>query len=125
MTEDILVPLFFFATIVLVIYLVSLFNARKRKTIHETIRHAIDAGQPVSSELIEKMSVITDPIRADLRRGVLFIAFGIAFSILAVVIGVEEGKPIVPMFGVSAFPIIMGLAYLGLWAGAKKNAPAA
>lgn len=125
MTEDILVPLFFFASIPLVIYIVSVFNARKRKTIHETIRHAIDSGQPISSELIEKMSAVADPIRADLRRGVLAIAFGIAFSILAIVIGIEEGQPIFPMFGVSAFPIIMGLAYLGLWAGAKKNAPAA
>ncbi len=125
MTEDILVPFFFFATITLVIYLVSVFSARKRKTIHETIRHAIDSGQPVSSELIEKMSAVADPVRADLRRGTLFIAFGIAFSILAVVVGIQEGEPIFPMFGVAGFPIIMGLAYLGLWAGAKKNAPAA
>lgn len=125
MSEDILVPFFFFTTLAVVIYVVSVFNARKRKTIHETIRHAIDSGQPISSELIEKMSAVTDPVRADLRRGTLFIAFGVAFAALAVVIGIQEGEAIFPMFGVAGFPIIMGLAYLGLWAGAKKNAPAA
>lgn len=124
MSEDILVPFFFFATISLIIYIVSIFNSKKRNTIHETIRHAIDSGQQVSPELIEKMSAVTDPVRADLRRGVLFIAFGVAFSILGIGIGLQHGEAIFPIFGVAGFPIIMGLAYLGLWAGAKKNAAA-
>jgi len=114
--EDILVPIVLFSVVPVCIWLVSYFNFRKRLTAHETVRHAIDSGQTISPELIEKMSLLVDPIRADLRRGVLFIAFGAAFAVLGTMIGFEDGEAIMPMFGVAAFPVFLGLAYLGLWA---------
>ncbi|MFT5774807.1 DUF6249 domain-containing protein [Hyphomonas sp.] len=114
--EDILVPIVLFSVVPVCIWLVSYFNYRKRLTAHETVRHAIDSGQTISPELIEKMSLLVDPIRADLRRGVLFIAFGAAFGVLGLMIGQQEGEAIMPMFGVASFPVFLGLAYLGLWA---------
>jgi Domain of unknown function (DUF6249) len=114
--EDILVPIVLFSVVPVCIWLVSYFNYRKRLTAHETVRHAIDSGQTISPELIEKMSLLVDPIRADLRRGVLFIAFGAAFAVLGLMVGQQEGEAIMPMFGVAAFPVFLGLAYLGLWA---------
>lgn len=114
--EDILVPIVMFSVLPVCIWLVSLFNYKKRLTAHETVRHAIDSGQTVSPELIEKMSLLVDPIRADLRRGVLFIAFGAAFAVLGLMVGREEGEAIMPMLGAASFPVFLGLAYLGLWA---------
>lgn len=114
--EDVIVPIVLFSVLPVCIWLVSLFNYKKRLTAHETVRHAIDSGQTISPELIEKMSLLVDPIRADLRRGVLFIAFGAAFAVLGLMVGREEGEAIMPMLGVASFPIFLGLAYLGLWA---------
>ena len=114
--EDIIVPIVMFSVLPVCIWLVSLFNYKKRLTAHETVRHAIDSGQTVSPELIEKMSLLVDPIRADLRRGVLFIAFGAAFAVLGLMVGREEGEAIMPMLGAASFPVFLGLAYLGLWA---------
>lgn len=111
--EDVLVPIVLFSILPVCIWLVSLFNYKKRVTAHETVRHAIDSGQSISPELIEKMSLLVDPVRADLRRGVLFIAFGAAFGVLGLAIGDETA--IMPMIGVAAFPVFLGLAYLGLW----------
>ena len=116
MGVEILVPVAFFGTIIAVVWLVSYFNGRKRLTIHETLRHAIDKGQTLSPELLENMSLVTDPVRADLRRGVLFLAFGAAFAVLGSLIGMEESEAITPMLGVATFPIFMGIAYIGLWA---------
>ena len=113
--EDVIVPIVLFSVLPVCIWLVSLFNYKKRLTAHETVRHAIDAGQVVSPELVEKMSLLVDPVRADLRRGVLFIAFGAAFGVLGLLIGQEEGDAIMPMIGVASFPVFLGLAYLGLW----------
>lgn len=113
--EDTLVPISLFAAIVGSIWLFSHFNFKKRLTAHETVRHAIDKGQQVSAELIEKMSLLVDPVRADLRRGVLFIAFGLAFLILASLVGSEDPEAVKPMLGIASFPIILGLAYLSLW----------
>ena len=113
--EDVLVPIVLFSVLPVCIWLVSLFNYKKRLTAHETVRHAIDSGQTISPELIEKMSLLVDPIRADLRRGVLFIAFGCAFPVLGTVVGQQEGEAVMPMIGVASFPVFLGLAYLGLW----------
>lgn len=113
--EETLVPLAFFGFLIGAIWLFSHYNYKKRFTAHETLRKAVDQGQPVSPELIEKMTNLSDPVKSDLRRGVLFIAFGVAFIVLAAVIGSHEKEPIAPMIGIASFPIIMGLAYLGLW----------
>ena len=122
--EDILVPIVLFSVVPVCIWLVSYFNYRKRLTAHETVRHAIDSGQTISPELIEKMSLLVDPIRADLRRGVLFIAFGAAFAVLGLMVGHEEGEAIMPILGVASFPVFLGLAYLGLWAFGHGRKPA-
>lgn len=116
MGEEIVVPAIIFGSIVGIVWLVSYFNSRKRLTIHETLRHAIDKGQELSPDLLEKMSLVTDPVRADLRRGVLFLAFGAAFAVLAAIIGAEEAEALNPMLGVATFPMFLGIAYIGLWA---------
>jgi Domain of unknown function (DUF6249) len=114
--EEVLVPLVVFAAPAVIVWIVSYFNARKRLTIHETLRHAIDKGQALSPDLMDRMSMVTDPVRADLRRGVLFLAFGAAFGVLSALIGYEEAEALTPMLGVATFPIFLGIAYIGLWA---------
>ena len=114
MTE-ILVPLGLFAAIVGTIWLFSHFNYLRRKVAHETVRHAIDKGQDVSPDLIEKMSLFVDAVRADLRRGVIFIAIGLGFVVLAFLVGQEEPEAVRPLVGIASFPLLLGLAYLALW----------
>ena len=121
MGEDVLVPAILFGSIVAIVWLVSLFNAKKRTTVHETLRHAIDQGQVLSDEMMVRLSLANDPVRADLRRGVLFIAAGLAFAFLGWMLGMDEGEAIRPMFGVAAFPVFLGLAYLGLWAFGRHD----
>ncbi len=121
--ESIVVPTVIFLSPALIVWIVSFFNARKRNTVHETLRLAIDKGQALSPEMMEKMSLLTDPVRADLRRGVLFLAFGAAFAVLAGLIGSEERDALTPMLGVATVPIFLGIAYIGLWAfGRDKSA---
>ena len=124
MDEAIVVPTVMFGAIVGIVWLVSYFNSRKRLTIHETLRHAIDNGQTLSPELLQNMSLVTDPVRADLRRGVLFLAFGAAFGVRAALIGREEAEALTPMLGVATFPIFLGIAYIGLWAFGRGKSQA-
>ena len=122
--ESVLVPIVLFLSPALIVWIVSHFNARKRNTVHETLRLAIDKGQALSPEMMEKMSLLTDPARADLRRGVLFLAFGAAFAVLAALVGREEADALTPMLGIATFPIFMGIAYIGLWAFSRDKAAA-
>ena len=121
MSEDIIVPIAFFGSIAGIVWLVSHYNFKKRLTLHETVRHAVDKGQDLTGEAMEKLALITDPVRADLRRGVLFMAVGIAFGFLGLMGGIEEGEAVKPMIGVASFPVFIGLAYLGLWAAGRRE----
>jgi len=113
--EDIVIPIFIFSSIVAVIWLFSHYNFKKRLTAHETLRLAVEKGQEVSPELVERMSYLNDPAKSDLRRGILLIAFGAAFICLGLLIPHDEPEALRGMLGVSSFPIILGIAYLGLW----------
>lgn len=113
--EETLIPIFLFAAIVGIVWLFSHYNYKKRDTAHQTLRHAVDKGQEVSPELIERMSYLSDPVKSDLRRGVLFIAFGFAVISLGLLIPEEDPDAFRGVLGVSSFPIILGIAYLGLW----------
>lgn len=121
MAEEIFVPGILFGSIVGIVWLVSHFNYKKRTTVHETLRHAIDQGQSLSDDMMVRLSLANDPVRADLRRGVLFIAAGLAFGFLGWMVGSEESDAIRPMIGVASFPVFLGLAYLGLWVSARNE----
>ncbi|MEZ5998885.1 MAG: DUF6249 domain-containing protein [Hyphomonas sp.] len=121
MGEEVVVPVALFGSIIGIIWLVSYFNSRKRTTVHETLRHAIDKGQVLSDEMMVRLSLANDPVRADLRRGVLFLASGLAFGFLGWMIGLEDGDAIRPMIGVASFPVFLGFAYLGLWAFGRAD----
>ena len=58
---------------------------------------------------------MSDPVKSDLRRGVLLIAFGIAFIVLGTIMPHDEPEAVRGIVAISSFPIILGLAYLGLW----------
>nr|WP_321361419.1 DUF6249 domain-containing protein [uncultured Hyphomonas sp.] len=121
MGEDVIVPVVLFGSVVGIVWLVSYFNSRKRNTIHETLRHAIDQGQVLSDDMMVRLSLANDPVRADLRRGVLFIAAGLAFAFLGLMVSTEGPEAVRPMLGVAAFPVFLGLAYLGLWVSGRNE----
>ena len=66
------------------------------------------------------MSYLNDPVRSDLRRGVLLIAFGIAFVILGAIMPHDEEAAMHGVAAIASFPVILRLAYLGLWRFSHK-----
>ena len=110
-----LIPIFLFASFVTIVWLFSHYNYKKRNTAHETLRLAVEKGQEISPELVERMSYLNDPVKSDLRRGILLIAFGIAFMILGAIMPHDEPEAMRGILGISSFPVVLGIAYLGLW----------
>ncbi|MEL7031971.1 MAG: DUF6249 domain-containing protein [Pseudomonadota bacterium] len=113
--DEIFVPIFLFAAIVAIIWLFSHYNYKKRLTAHETLRLAVEKGQEVSPELVERMSYLSDPVKSDLRRGILLIAFGIAFICLGMIMPADDPEAVRGVIAISSFPVVLGFAYLGLW----------
>jgi len=104
---EIVVPLAFFFTILLVVISTLVLRYRRHAQTQETLRLMIEKGAEIPPELL------TPPVSqyGDLRRGLILIGVGLSLSIL---IGLSEG------FGsgswaVGLVPTFIGAAYLIVW----------
>ena len=96
------------------------FKSVERQKMAETLRLAIEKGQPLPTEMIEAMSsnvrspgLPPSPAR-DLRTGIIWLGVGIGFGVLAMAISFEEPDFLYPMLGLAAFPTFIGLAFVAL-----------
>jgi di/tricarboxylate transporter len=89
------------------------YRHKTRAEIQTTVRAAIERGQELTPEVLERLSDSLSTKFGDLRRGVISIAIGIAFFVFAYFLGQEEAMG--PLMGISAFPFLIGIAYIGLW----------
>jgi hypothetical protein len=87
MGVEILVPLGSFVMIVAIVVAVVWGNVQGRKELNETIRRAIDSGQPLSPEALSALQKPERPASQDLRSGVILTALGIGFGLCSVVFG--------------------------------------
>jgi hypothetical protein len=108
--EAILVPITFFLVLGLCVVLGFYYRFRNRQELQITVRNAIDSGQQFSPEVLRELTNALFPPSSDLRKGIVLCGIGLAFVVFALMLGQE--KAVGPLLGVSAFPFIVGLAYL-------------
>ena len=111
-----------FASVVGPVILVGVFfwlRFRARREMQETIRAALDKGQELSPELIDRLGHPKAPKDRDFRLGVIWIAVAVGIAILAFAVPEEDAMQ--PMLGVSGFPFVIGVAYLILNKFAKRD----
>jgi hypothetical protein len=118
MGAEIFVFIGFFAMIVLLAWLFQHFALKKRLEAFQTLRFAIEKGQPLTPETLEAMARISSPI-ADLRRGIVFVAIAAGFASFATIVTYgalnQDMQSIArALYGVATFPLFIGLAFLGL-----------
>lgn len=106
------VPIVMFLSVALIFSLFFFFRFRTRKEIQRTLRAAIEQGQELTPDILDRLGETRSGI-ADLRRGAISVALGIAILAFGVLLGEEDALG--PLLAISAFPFLIGLAYLGLW----------
>lgn len=117
---EILVPLGFFLMIAAIVIGPRYLKSQERQKMAETLRAAIEKGQPLPTEVIEAMSsdvrspgMAPSPQR-DLRTGIIWLGVGIGFAALGAILSFEEPDALFPLLGVATFPIFIGLAFITL-----------
>jgi len=110
---EIIVPVTLFGVICIISGLVVYFRFRSRQELQLTIRSAVESGQSLSADVLAELTAALHPRRNDLRRGMMFIAVGLAVVVFA--FAVDEGDAVGPLLGLSAFPFFVGVAYLVMW----------
>jgi Domain of unknown function (DUF6249) len=112
-----------FGTITAIIVGPTYLKTKERNETQETVRRAIDKGQPLPPEVIEAMSrdvTKSLPSRTrDIRRGVIWLAVGIGLAAFSVVSdiggrgwhgnGFDSG-----LLGIACIPATIGLAFIVL-----------
>jgi hypothetical protein len=88
-------------------------NHQNRVTIMNTVQKAMDQGKELTPELLVQLGAAGNPRIRDMRRGIVFLALGIAgflcslfFADQDVVNGIRAG---------TVFPMMLGLGFLLVW----------
>ena len=96
------------------------FRYRTRAAAQATIRAALEKGQALSPEMLERLLEPVVPSvnrrNTDLRRGIILIALGVGIA----VIGLAAAPMWQQALAVSALPSMIGLAYVALWKFAPR-----
>ncbi|THD63829.1 DUF6249 domain-containing protein [Phenylobacterium sp.] len=108
-----------FGSIAAVIIVPFWLRSQERIRVQETLRAAIESGQPMPTEVMENAARNVDlrptpsPAR-DLRTGIIWLGVGLGFVMLGVALGFEDPDSTMPLIACAAFPIFIGLAFIAL-----------
>lgn len=123
----ILVPIALFAMIAAIVVVPQWLKSKERQKLQDTLRVAYEKGQAVDPAIIQAMTsevktTTTPAPYRDIRRGVIFLAVALAFTIIGFVHGYFEGYDEGAWaWYVAVFPGLVGLAYLVLGLLAPKR----
>lgn len=109
----ILIPIVMFIAIAVVLSFWLYFRFRGRREFQETIRAAIDRGQELSPDMLDRLGRPGTSGNTDLRRGIVAVAIGVGLGASGLVLGEEHS--VRPLIAAGALPLLIGAAYLALW----------
>ena len=118
--DGVWVPITFFIMIAALFIVPRYFKSLERQKMAETLRAAIEKGQPLPTEVIEAMSSnvrspgLPPSPQRDLRTGIIWLGVGVGFAALGAAVSFEEADALYPMLGIAAFPTFIGLAFIVL-----------
>lgn len=115
MQAEALIPISIWVAVVLMTWVFIHYGHRKSVLAHKTLRLAIENGLELTPEMLDRFSMLKDPVRQDLRRGVLFLCFAAGLVLFGFIVGRDQAALVRILMGLSACPFLLGIAYLGFW----------
>lgn len=118
---EVYVPVALFTMFVLIVWAVCAYRFKTRKAVTDVLEAMTQKGEKVTPEIIHALGIRPRSRNADLRTGIILIALALAFFILGIMTGKEDG--IRALSGIAMFPLLIGAAYVGLWVFIGRKAP--
>lgn len=112
------IPIFICIMIAAIVILPRYFQSQERQKMAETLRAAIEKGQPLPTEVVDAISsgVKAPPSpQRDLRTGIIWLGVGVGLAAMGWALNFEDPEATLPMLGISAFPVFIGLAFLAMY----------
>lgn len=105
------VPIVMFIGLTVVLCVLFWFRYRARSEMQQTFRAALDKGQELTPDVIDRLGHPKPSKDKDLRLGVIWLALGVALVAFGFGIPDDEGEVSRIFMGISAFPFAIGIAY--------------
>jgi hypothetical protein len=109
------VPIVMFAGLTVIISLFFWFRARGRNDMQMTIRSAIEKGQELSPEIIDRLGNPMPAKDKDLRLALIWLALAIGLALCGYFVPDPSGHALQGTLAGAAFPLCIGVAYLIMW----------
>jgi hypothetical protein len=112
---EILIPISLFAMIAVIVVAPRWLKSQERQKMADTLRAAIERGQPLPPEVVEALATDVKPKPSperDLRTGLIWLGVAVGLAAMGVAIGFDEPDWTYPMIGVACFPGFIGLAFV-------------
>ena len=108
------VPIVMFVGITIVLCAVAWLRFRTKEGMQQTFRAALDKGQELTPEIIDRLGHPKPAKDRDLRLGVIWIATAIGFTAFG--FGIPDEDDVARIFmGIAAFTLSLGVAFLIMW----------
>lgn len=117
---EMFIPIVLFIATAVVIGLYLMFRHRTRVELQKTVRAALDKGQELTPEIIERLGQPKPRPYSDLRRALVWLAIGLGFAAFGLLLDEEEA--VRPLIAIGSFPLLIGIAYLIMSRFSEKDA---
>lgn len=117
--EAVFIIAIIFGSIASVIIVPFWLRSQERIRVQETLRAAIESGQPMPTDVMEtaarniNIRPAPSPSR-DLRTGIIWLGVGLGFIAMGIALGYEEPDATIPLIACAALPVFIGLAFIAL-----------
>ena len=91
------------------------FRFRTRNDVQATIRTALDKGQELNPDLIDRLGHPKPPKNKDLRMALIWIALASAMAVFGTMIPERDNEAQMVFIGMASFPFFLGIAYAIMW----------
>jgi len=116
----VMIVLIIFGSIAAVIIAPMYFRSQERQRMLETVRSAIEKGEPMPDNLTEaisrgaRMPAPSSPER-DLRTGIIWLGVGVGLAAMGWTLSFEDPDATFPLIGIACFPAFIGLAFIAMY----------
>ena len=121
MNEGLWIPVVMFVGLTIVLGLFFMFRYRTRSDMQATIRTAIDKGQELSPEIIDRLGKPRPPKDQDLRVAMIWMALALSLGVFGFMIPEHNNDAQQVFTGIAAFPFFISVAYLIMWRFTDKS----
>ena len=120
MVEE-LIPIVMFIVIGLIFLIVLYFRYRSRAEIQQTIRLALERGNELTPELVNRLGEPQPGRNKDLRLALIWLALAAGLVMCGFAVPDPSGYALQGCLAGAAFPFAIGVAYLIMWRYAARD----